>query len=360
MGIYIEIALSLILVFLVLSLVVTAINELIAMQLRKRPKMLFRTIAAIIDDPNLRQSFYANGIVVSASEASAGAPGTTLGAAGAAIPPAAAEVSDVDHPSYIQGQNFARALTMAVLQNAGNGGPMQKVFGLPEVETAVLALPANLRIRDVLIGALAGANATVDDFEKKVAAWFDTTQDRLTGEYARHQRWITIIVGAILVLVLNADAVRLTRELQSNDAVRTAMVAKADQMFSDGIVSACADKPDDILEACIVAETRDYLDLLDPAIVGWKSDPAGLIVANVYTAAASYFTSTATAAEGDAAGAVASPANPVSILFNKLVGLVITVMAISLGAPFWFDMLNKVVNIRGAGIKPEKTATADG
>jgi hypothetical protein len=356
MGIYIEIALSLILVLLVLSLVVTAINELIAMQLRKRPKMLFRTIAAIIDDPALRKSFYANGIVVSASEASAGAPGTP-GAAGAANPPAAAEVSDVDHPSYIEGQNFARALTMAVLRNAGNKGPMADVFGIPEVKAAVLALPPELRIRDVLIGALASANTSVEDFEKKVAAWFDTTQDRLTGEYARHQRWITIFVGAILVVVLNADAVRLTRELQSNDAVRTAMVAKANHMFDKGIVSDCADRPGDELEACIVAETRDYLDLLDPAIVGWKSDPAGLIVANAYASAASHLAPTATAAEeGAAAGVGATPGNPVSILFNKLVGLVITVMAISLGAPFWFDMLNKVVNIRGAGIKPEKTA----
>ena len=41
-------------------------------------------------------------------------------------------------------------------------------------------------------------------------------------------------------------------------------------------------------------------------------------------------------------------------LFNwkKLLGFLITAMAISLGAPFWFDLLNKFVNLRASGAKP--------
>jgi hypothetical protein len=37
-----------------------------------------------------------------------------------------------------------------------------------------------------------------------------------------------------------------------------------------------------------------------------------------------------------------------------LLGLVITMFAISLGAPFWFDLLVKFINIRRAGKKPEE------
>ena len=45
-------------------------------------------------------------------------------------------------------------------------------------------------------------------------------------------------------------------------------------------------------------------------------------------------------------------------VINKLRGLLVTVCAVSLGAPFWFDLLSKFVNIRRAGIKPEEKKVA--
>ena len=41
-------------------------------------------------------------------------------------------------------------------------------------------------------------------------------------------------------------------------------------------------------------------------------------------------------------------------LFFKFLGLLVSAFAVSLGAPFWFDLLSKFVNIRGAGVPPEK------
>jgi hypothetical protein len=40
---------------------------------------------------------------------------------------------------------------------------------------------------------------------------------------------------------------------------------------------------------------------------------------------------------------------------RKLMGLALTAIAASMGAPFWFDLLNKLVNVRSAGIKPLKS-----
>jgi hypothetical protein len=37
-------------------------------------------------------------------------------------------------------------------------------------------------------------------------------------------------------------------------------------------------------------------------------------------------------------------------------GWILTILAISMGAPFWFDMLNKVMNIRFAGRSPDEKA----
>ena len=36
----------------------------------------------------------------------------------------------------------------------------------------------------------------------------------------------------------------------------------------------------------------------------------------------------------------------------KVIGWLITGLAVALGAPFWFDLLNKLVNLRGAGPRP--------
>jgi hypothetical protein len=45
-----------------------------------------------------------------------------------------------------------------------------------------------------------------------------------------------------------------------------------------------------------------------------------------------------------------------SIWPARLLGWMLTILAISLGAPFWFDMLNKLVNIRSAGKSPDEAA----
>ena len=38
----------------------------------------------------------------------------------------------------------------------------------------------------------------------------------------------------------------------------------------------------------------------------------------------------------------------------KIMGWLITTLALYLGAPFWFEMINKFINLRGTGKKPEE------
>jgi hypothetical protein len=46
----------------------------------------------------------------------------------------------------------------------------------------------------------------------------------------------------------------------------------------------------------------------------------------------------------------------VTFWLAKLAGLAITAVALSLGAPFWFDLLSKFMKIRGTGDKPQRTS----
>lgn len=52
----------------------------------------------------------------------------------------------------------------------------------------------------------------------------------------------------------------------------------------------------------------------------------------------------------------APPLNQDNILgwLTKLLGLVLTGMAAAQGAPFWFDILKKIVNVRGSGVNPDE------
>jgi hypothetical protein len=44
-----------------------------------------------------------------------------------------------------------------------------------------------------------------------------------------------------------------------------------------------------------------------------------------------------------------------SFFLRKLIGLAVTIFAVSQGAPFWFDLLNKLTNLRSGGKPPAKT-----
>jgi hypothetical protein len=347
MSIYVEVAISLVLVFLVLSLVVTAVNELIAIQRKKRPRMLLQTIVQLLDNDELRTRFYANGFIANAREAArAGVSGphpartNVVNNRFPAAEAAAAEYRE-GHASYISGANFAKAVSMA-LADMGPAGA-DDVFA--KVSAAVGNLPDS-RIKDVLGKAVEASGQSLTRFEAAVASWFDSTQDRVTGAYARYQKYLALGVAAVLAVALNVDAVRLAQELQVNEALRLQLVEQADGAVKAG-TSLCDGKAGEERETCLVDAIRDQFAGISPALFGWSGDPLFEDVARVKLWGA------ASAAEGGpAAMPSASGWDLAGGAVSKLVGLLITICAVSLGAPFWFDTLSKFVNIRGAGAKP--------
>lgn len=318
MGVYIEIAIALVLTFLILSLIVTAVNELIAMQLKKRPAMLLKTIQGLFGaESDLMKRFYASGFVV----------GATPNAAAAKEPPSAAE-----HPSYIAGINFAKGLTKALLDADGSGKVALSDYTPDQLQKVVADLPQG-RLRDVLVDALSDADQTMAGIQKRVADWYDSSMDRLSGDYARHQKWMALTIGLVLTVVLNVDALQLVRRLQTDSALRQNMVLMAEKVPAEQAGGACgatsAGSPE--RESCLVQRVRDLSVQLTPLPVGWGKGEVLMI------------------------SPLAEPGAFLGGWAQKILGWLITALAITLGAPFWFDVLQRFVNIRGAGAKPEKT-----
>jgi hypothetical protein len=152
-----------------------------------------------------------------------------------------------------------------------------------------------------------------------IAVGFDHAMDRLSGAYKRKLKLVTFGVGALLALALNVDTVRIANVLWHDSALRQEMISLAPSLrVVDPTQVAGADPQ------LRLAGLRTLEESLRPLPLGWQQE------------AGRHF-------------------DAVAVLY-KAAGLLLTTLAISLGASFWFDALSKLVNLRGTGPKPERTA----
>ena len=157
------------------------------------------------------------------------------------------------------------------------------------------------------------AQSNMTRARQNVEAWFDSAMERLSGSYKRRIHWNLLIITALLTLAMDGDVLRVARVLYRDQAVRAAVVEQA---------RVAASGP----EATTFSPQRFAARV--PLPLAWQGDRPP------------------------------SPgARPLWYVY-KLLGLLLTIAGVSLGAPFWFDLLTRVVNLRAAGAKPPTTAAA--
>jgi len=213
-------------------------------------------------------------------------------------------------PSYLSG----RSVALALLDSLNTGKPIPEV---QDIVTAIGKLPDS-NVKDALQTAATQARGDIDKLRAGVASWFDDSMDRMSGIYKRRMHWISFGIGLAITIVLNADTVSVSKSLWLDSALRAQAVQLA---------STVAAKQSNPAQATITELQQD----LRPMPVGWDSAP-GRPDYNWYRS--------------------------LSGTLEKIVGWLITALAITLGAPFWFDLLGKFVNLRTSGDKPEQPATS--
>ncbi len=302
-----DITIGLVLMYLVLSLIGTVLNEFIATKLKLRASTLQAALQEVLDNPRLRADFYNHGLVDGTNKA----------------------VGE-DHVSYLSGQTFA----MAVI---GSLDPTKPLPGIADVKSAIETLP-DCNIRDVLLAHLATANGNLETLRNGLASYFDTAMDRVSGTYKRYLKWISLGVGFVLVIFLNADSISVGTALWKDASLRAQMVESAGAVVAAGQPSTA---PADEKIKDIKKSLEDLEGKLRPLPIGWP-DP---------DYSRQNFKSWK------------DPLSSIGIgwllqwLPVKLFGLLLSALAVSLGAPFWFDMLSKFMNVRGSGPQPERSAS---
>jgi hypothetical protein len=321
-SVMLDVAIGLIFLYLVLSLISSAVAELLEVFLRNRARDLERGIRLLLGEPHaddLTQRLFAHPLINALS------PGK--------YDPARIRNSrygsGADLPSYIPSRSFALALLDIVApedRGAAPGAPDQPRGSLQGLRGAV-ARVQNDYVRQALGTLLDAAGDDIDRARENVEQWFDSAMDRVSGWYKRRTQLIIFLIGVGVAVAVNADTVSLANSLAREKPLRDSLVALA-QGYAEVAPALPAEDPRKTIgEAIKQIQSSEALGLP----LGWD-------------------------------GAASWPKNGLLGWLLKAVGWLITAMAISLGAPFWFDLLKRFVSIRSSGkaesVDPRKGAGA--
>lgn len=271
-------AIGIIFIYLLVSLVISAINELIAAMLKSRANNLSQGIQALLQEPSQAgwvARLYQHPLIQSLS------------------PPNG-------KPSYIPSRTFALALLDLIASATTDGSRT-----LADLKTGMVNLPEPLQ--RTLTNLLDEAQHDVERFKTQIEIWFNNGMDRASGWYKRKTQWIQFFLGLGLVILLNIDSVHIGRALFAvNSPLRASLVESAKSFAAE---PGGANKP-----------IKDVVDAISTASlpIGWTEVPKR------------------------------------DQWLTIAMGWLITALAVSMGAPFWFDLLNKFINIRASGKAPEE------
>lgn len=286
------------------------------------------------------------------------------------------ELSQLDSPQYLNNDD-----TVDLVTNK-----------LRYLEPTIAGISSLIRIAEAL--RLQNSNATLANFSEQLQKIFVSVQKRSSGVYKRNARGVSFLLGFIVAVISNADTFQILRSLNHSPTKYTASVSKAIEENSE--LFRCDSKQSEgnqNTQDCIdnfVSEINPILESIGPLPLGWnytppeKSDPSSQAKKD-QKASEKDKTSPPTEEEStqenqqkplpeEGQNSKTSqneqpsdpPQNKSKITWTKIkqqinhqgglkqatLGWLVTAIAIAMGAPFWFDLLGRLLNVRNAGAPP--------
>jgi hypothetical protein len=288
--------------FLLLSLVASAAGEVISTVFRLRASMLDRTVRALLTG-------------VWAKKATTGHPHAEKATALLEDPRCRTGYPGMQgkrpHPTYLATPTFVDLIFKHFIE-PGSPDPVA-------TQSALDRLPVD-GAGDMLRGLWADANHDVDAFRDHVGRWYDDAMDRLSGWYKRRLRLILFALGGLLAVGLNVSLLNVGKTLWADPIARESFIAQAKSTAAPvspwTTVSADAAKSTDAGKP-VADVLTNYRSLTGQGLpLGWRSG--------------------------------ASPKHPLGWV-AAIIGWLIVALGVSMGAPFWFDVLSKFANLRLSG-----------
>jgi hypothetical protein len=234
-------------------------------------------------------------------------------------------------PSYIPSRTFALALIDILNANKKEG---------PEAMASIKAALAtqNNKAAQALLTLAIDAKGDVAAFQRNLEQWYNDAMDRVSGWYKRYTQRALIVIGLLLAIALNVSSVRVARTLWLDRDARQAMVNAAGNYAKDHQTPDAAATTDPVkLKEQLQSDVNVFSDVTTSALLplGWKES---------WHSYESYFERT--------------PKDATFTALTVLAGWIVTALAISFGAPFWFDTLNRFMVVRST-VKPQEKSTTE-
>ena len=209
-------------------------------------------------------------------------------------------------PDWIDKETFS-AILHDVLQDSGDGNNLaEKINKISD--------PNLKRLLEYLVRE---SDGTIGGLKAKLENWFEQVMERSSAFFARATKWRLFVIGLVMAALLNADTIHIYQALSTNPELREKIVQVADKLAAADTIPAIA-RDSSIKQT--VANAQSFLSsqlggLESPLGLGWnepddkKSLPDWLV---------------------------------------KLAGFLLTGIAVTFGASFWFDLLKKMLALRNS------------
>lgn len=316
-----DVAIGLMVVFFLLSLVASAVREWFEGIVKSRAVDLERGIRMVLDDPEgtgLAKQFYEHPLIAALYQGD--------------FDPQSRRLLGRGLPTYVPARSFVDALLDLTLY-----GPVNSPYAasrasgglsISELRSASQRVPS-AHVRRALIVAIDSAQGDLDRARANLESWFNSAMDRVSGWYKRRTQLWLFGIGLVTALMLNVNAFTIAQHLLKDKAARELITRTADAITHDTTYLRLA------RDGTAGANTPQYKDLAALELpIGWSRAPK-------------------------APSATASAAEKGDYWLQQFVGLLVTALAVMLGAPFWFDLLNKVMTMRST-VKPKEVAPIGG
>jgi hypothetical protein len=180
-----------------------------------------------------------------------------------------------------------------------------------------------------------------------IESWFNDSMDRLSGRYKRKAQLTTFLIGLGIAAVMNVDTINISNQLWREPIVRQAINANASQLLQQSGQTAPP-----ALTDLVLALQDQFLDISLP--IGWTFQNGAALAGQGCSFAPSPGSTFGLAWSGGCIRPVDAPVSANGWIWpiTKLAGLLMTSLATTQGSSFWFDILVKIVNVRGTGLKP--------
>lgn len=395
----VDIAIGLIFVFLLYSLLASIVQEIIATLLGLRARNLKHAIRRMLQDDNVNNNTKAGRVSTSIKKKlhlNDFDKGDTLLKAFYEQPMIKYLASGkfFSKPSYIGGSDFSEAL-MKILKN--HESDLKELDKRIE-EAIVKSELIDEETRTHLKALWDNAENDINKFKASLEGWFNNTMERAAGWYKRSTQFTLLIIGFVMATVFHVNTLEIVNILSNDQSVRKEMVQLAvsstdsdefkntlenlknqtnkgtDSLNLDGIQTRVdslfgvyaslkleAEKANNVMGYNVpdsLGIVGSKLDSTEIAMKAKELPPNQKIIGGYVVNFPSIFLANKTASFYEITEHKKSKKdkNPkyyadlkwFSFFFHNFWGYLITALAISLGAPFWFDLLSKIVKVRSS------------